>query len=181
MRTGEIVLNVKGGELLLRNPREEDAEMLLEYLKRVCGETRYLVKEPEEITMTIEEEESFIRRQNDSENGTMLMGFLNGKYVGNCSLMENGPSRYRHRVGLAIALCQEFTGLGIGRAMIEALLKIARERGFEQAELEVVADNERAIGLYKDMGFEIYGTFPNNIKYKDGSYADTHWMMKRLT
>lgn len=181
MRTEDVVLNVKGGILLLRNPREEDAEMLLAYLRRVCGETRYLVKEPEEITMTIEEEEAFIRRQNDSENGTMLMGFLNGKYVGNCSLMENGPSRYRHRVGVAIALCREFTGLGIGRAMIEALLKIARERGFEQAELEVVADNERAIGLYKDMGFEIYGTFPNNMKYKDGSYADTHWMMKRLT
>ena len=52
--------------------------------------------------------------------------------------------------------------------------------GFEQAELEVVADNERAIGLYRDMGFEIYGTFSNNMKYKDGSYADSYWMMKRL-
>lgn len=181
MRTEDMVLQVKGGELLLRNPRKEDAEMLLEYLRRVCGETRYLVKEPEEITMTIEEEEAFIQRQNDSDNGVMLMGFLNGQYVGNCSLMENGPRRYRHRVGIAIALCQEFTGLGIGRAMIEALLEIAKKNGIEQAELEVVADNARAIRLYRDMGFEIYGTLPNNMKYQDGSYADTHWMMKRLT
>ncbi len=180
MRTEDVVLTVKGGELLLRNPRETDAEMMLEYLRRVCGETRYLVKEPEEITMTIEEEEGFIRRQNDSENSAMLLGFLNGKYVGNCSLMGNGPNRYRHRVGVGIALVQEFTGCGIGRAMLEALLKIAGEKGFEQAELEVVADNERAIRLYKDMGFVIYGTLPNNMKYQDGTYADAYWMMKRL-
>lgn len=181
MRTADIILTVKDGELALRNPREEDAQMLLDYLKTTCGETRYLVKEPEEITMTIEEEEAFIRKQNDSENSVMLLGFLNGRYVGNCSLMGNGPLRYRHRVSMGIALYQEFTGHGIGRAMIGTLLKIAGEKGFEQVELEVVKGNERAIRLYREMGFEICGTFSNNMKYKDGSYADAYWMVKRLT
>lgn len=181
MRIEDKILTVKGGELLLRNPREEDARMLINYLKVICGETRYLVKEPEEITMTLEEEEAFIRKQNDSENSLILLGFLNGRYVGNCSLMGNGPLRYRHRVSMGIALYQEFTGLGIGRAMIGALLKIAGEKGFEQVELEVVKDNERAIRLYREMGFEICGTFPNNMKYKDGSYADAYYMVRRLT
>lgn len=181
MRIEDKILTVKGGELLLRNPREEDARMLINYLKVTCGETRYLVKEPEEITMTLEEEEAFIRKQNDSENSLILLGFLNGRYVGNCSLMGNGPLRYRHRVSMGIALYQEFTGLGIGRVMIGALLKIAGEKGFEQVELEVVKDNERAIRLYREMGFEICGTFPNNMKYKDGSYADAYYMVRRLT
>lgn len=181
MRIEDKILTVNGGELLLRNPREEDARMLINYLKITCGETRYLVKEPEEITMTLEEEEAFIRKQNDSENSLILLGFLNGRYVGNCSLMGKGPLRYRHRVSMGIALYQEFTGLGIGRAMIGALLKIAGEKGFEQVELEVVKDNERAIRLYREMGFEICGTFPNNMKYKDGSYADAYWMVRRLT
>lgn len=181
MRIEDKILTVNGGELLLRNPREEDARMLIDYLKITCGETRYLVKEPEEITMTLEEEEAFIRKQNDSENSLILLGFLNGRYVGNCSLMGNGPLRYRHRVSMGIALYQEFTGLGIGRAMIGALLKIAGQKGFEQVELEVVKDNERAIRLYREMGFEICGTFPNNMKYKDGSYADAYYMVRRLT
>lgn len=181
MRIEDKILTVKGGELLLRNPREADARMLIDYLKITCGETRYLVKEPEEITMTLEEEEAFIRKQNDSENSLILLGFLNGRYVGNCSLMGNGPLRYRHRVSMGIALYQEFTGLGIGRAMIGALLKIAGQKGFEQVELEVVKDNERAIRLYREMGFEICGTFPNNMKYKDGSYADAYYMVRRLT
>lgn len=181
MRTEDIILTVKGGELALRNPREEDARMLLDCLRTICGETRYLVKEPEEINMTLEEEEAFICKQNDSGNSVMLLGFLDGRYVGNCSLMGNGPLRYRHRVSMGIALYQEFTGLGIGRAMIGALLGIAEEKGFEQVELEVVKGNERAVRLYQDMGFEICGTLPNNMKYKDGSYADAYWMVKRLT
>ena len=50
----------------------------------------------------------------------------------------------------------------------------------EQAELEVISDNQNAIALYKSLGFEKYGTFPNNIKYSDGTYANADWMMKQL-
>lgn len=110
----------------------------------------------------------------------MLLGFVDGEYVGNCSLMGMEQGRYHHRVSLGIALYQKYTGCGIGKAMIGKLIEIAREHQFEQIELEVVADNQRAIALYKKMGFEIFGTFPNNMKYKDGTYADAYWMMKRL-
>ena len=56
----EYVIQLDGTELRLRNAREEDAEMLIDYLKQTCGETRFLVKEPEEITLTIEQEKNFI-------------------------------------------------------------------------------------------------------------------------
>ena len=64
--------------------------------------------------------------------------------------------------------------------MLETVLDIAKKMGYEQAELEVIADNKPAIALYEKLGFKIYGTFPNNMKYADGSYADTYWMMKKL-
>lgn len=64
--------------------------------------------------------------------------------------------------------------------MIEKLISVAKEKGFEQIELEVVADNERAIHLYKSLGFEICGMCPNHMKYKDGTYADVYWMMRKL-
>ncbi|WP_075719529.1 GNAT family N-acetyltransferase [Roseburia sp. 499] len=180
MLINDEIINVKGKELLFRNATEEDAQMLIDYLKVTCGETRYLVKEPEEIKFTLEQEKKFITQINNSENNLMLLGFLDGKYVGNCSLMGMATSRYKHRASMGIALYQKYTGMGIGRAMIEKLFAVANEKGFEQIELEVVADNERAIHLYKNMGFEIYGTFPNNMKYKDGTYADAYWMMKKL-
>lgn len=173
-------LQLGGHELLLRNAREEDAQRLIDYLKTTSGETRFLIREPDEVTMTQEDERRFIRRQNESERDVMVLAFYDGEFAGNASLMGMGPSRYRHRAGVAIALYQAYTGLGIGRAMIEALLAIAKECGIEQVELEVVADNERAIALYKKLGFEVYGTMPRNMKYRDGTYADVYWMMKRL-
>jgi len=30
------------------------------------------------------------------------------------------------------------------------------------------------------MGFEIYGTFKDTMKYPDSTYADEYWMMKKL-
>lgn len=180
MRIENEMINLNGRELLFRNATEEDAQMLIDYLKETCGETRYLVKEPEEITMTVEQEKSFINHNNESQNNILMLGFLDGEYVGNCSIMGMNASRYQHRASIGIALYQKYIGMGIGRAMLEKLFVIAKENGMEQLELEVNADNERAIRLYKNMGFEIYGTFPNNMKYKDGTYADAYWMMKRL-
>ncbi len=43
--------------------------------------------------------------------------------------------------------------------------------------LEVVTENRRAISLYQKMGFRICGTLPDNMKYKDGTYADVYWMI----
>lgn len=180
MIIGERRIQLGGHELLLRCAREEDAQRLLDYLKTTSGETRFLIREPDEVTMTEEDERRFIRRQNESERDVMLLAFYDGEFAGNGSLMGMGPSRYRHRAGVAIALFQAYTGLGIGRAMMEALLAIAREHGIEQVELEVVADNARAIALYKKLGFEVYGTMPRNMKYRDGTYANVYWMMKRL-
>lgn len=180
MKIDEKIVKINGHELLLRVATEEDASMLLEYLKTTCGETKYLVKEPEEINLTLEEEYSFIRNQNEAEHNLMLLGFLDGTYVGNCSFMGMGPKRYQHRVSMGIALYQNYIGMGIGSVMIGELCKLAKEIGMEQMELEVVSTNMRAISLYTKMGFKIFGTFPNNMKYKDGTYADVYWMMKQL-
>lgn len=88
--------------------------------------------------------------------------------------------RYAHRCDVAIALYPEFCGCGIGRTMLEQVLEVAKRLGFEQAELEVISDNKKAITLYEKLGFVKYGTFPNNMKYKNGEYASADWMMKKL-
>lgn len=122
----------------------------------------------------------FIQFQNESKHNLLLLAFLDGEYIGNCCLNGNSAARFAHRATLGIALYQKYTNQGIGTQMMKTLIEIARELNYEQIELEVVADNIKAIGLYKKLGFEIYGTFPNNMKYKDGSYAEAYWMMKKL-
>ncbi len=168
-------------EIILRSAEEKDAEFLLDFLKITAAETPFLLREPDEITLSIEQEQDFIKAKKDSENEILLIAEIQGKHIGNCSLMSvGGFRRYRHRCEVAIALYQEYCGLGIGKAMLEMLLDIAKQVGYEQAELEVIANNKSAIALYEKLGFQKYGTFPNNMKYADGSYGDAYWMMKKL-
>lgn len=168
-------------EIILRSAEEKDAESLLDFLKITAAETPFLLREPDEIALSIEQEQDFIKAKKDSENEILLIAEIQGKHIGNCSLMSvGGFRRYRHRCEIAIALYQEYCGLGIGKAMLEMLLDIAKQVGYEQAELEVIANNKAAIALYEKLGFQKYGTFPDNMKYADGSYADAYWMMKKL-
>ena len=53
MRVESSIYEIKGKELILRNPEESDAERLLSYLKTTSRETPYLIREPEEITLTL--------------------------------------------------------------------------------------------------------------------------------
>lgn len=168
-------------EIILRSAEEKDAESLLDFLKITAAETPFLLREPDEIALSIDQEQDFIKAKKDSENEILLIAEIEGKHIGNCSLMSvGGFRRYRHRCEIAIALYQEYCGLGIGKAMLEMLLDIAKQVGYEQAELEVIANNKSAIALYEKLGFQKYGTFPNNMKYADGSYGDAYWMMKKL-
>ncbi len=170
-----------GREVLLRNAEVSDAAALIDYLKITTTETPYLIREPQEITITLEQEKNFIESKIEAEGELLLIALIDGKLIGNCSLMSIAPyKRYAHRCGIAIALYQEYCGCGIGKIMIQTILDVAKKTGYEQAELEVVSDNKDAIALYKKLGFEKYGQFPNNMKYSDGTYASAEWMMKKL-
>ena len=117
----------------------------------------------------------------ESEKDLMLLAFEGGRHVGCCSISGFGSNmRYAHRCQAAIALYREYCGLGIGKIMLETVLKAAADCGFEQAELEVMQKNKGAISLYEKLGFRVYGKMPRNMKYKDGSCDDAYWMMKQL-
>lgn len=168
-------------EVILRNADESDAAALLHYLKTTAAETRFLMREPEEITLSLEQQEAFLRGKEESERELMLLAKLDGEHVGNCAISSLGNyKRYRHRCSVAIALYQKYCGLGIGKQMLQTVLDAAKECGYEQAELEVVTTNEAAIRLYQSLGFEIYGELKHSMKYKDGSYADEYLMQKLL-
>lgn len=170
-----------GRKIILRSAEASDAIALIDYLRITTGETPYLIREPEEVTITLEQEKQFIESKINAERELLLVTTIDGKHVGNCSLMSIAPyKRYKHRCEIAIALYQEYCGYGIGKVMMQTVLDVAKNLGYEQAELEVISNNKGAIELYKKLGFEKYGSFPNNIKYSDGTYAEAEWMMKKL-
>ena len=176
----EIILK-DGRQCILRSARMADAADLIRYLKITSSETPYLLREPEEVSITLEQEKDFIYQNIKAEKELLLVAIVDGKHVGNCSIASLGKfKRLAHRCSIGIALYEEYCGLGIGRAMMETILDVAKKCGYEQAELQVVTTNKPAIHLYKSLGFKVYGEQPHFMKYKDGTYADEFLMIKRL-
>lgn len=172
---------INGKKITLRSARLDEAQMLLEYLKVVTGETRYLMSEPDEIVFTQNDEEKFIDEHNKSNDSLLMLAFVDGEYAGNCSFESKaGSRRTRHRAGIGIALFQKYTGFGLGKFMLKRLLTEMKNLGFEQAELTVVGNNERACHLYESLGFERCGIVPNANKYDDGTYADDIYMVLKF-
>ncbi len=182
MIVAEERYELNGREVVLRCPRAEDAEMLIEYLKLVTGETRFLFCESDEVEYTTESEQEFLNEHNEAEDALLLLAFVDGEHAGNCSFNSKGGAsrRAKHRAEVGIALRQKFTGFGLGRLMMESLMKHVEAAGYEQAELVVVESNDRAYHLYETLGFKECGRIPNGNKYDDGTYLDDIFMVKKF-
>lgn len=182
MRIEDKKVHLKDGRLcILRSPKLEDADQLVEYLKVTAAETDFLLKYPEEVKISVEQEKEILKWFIESERDLMIIAEVDGKVAGNCSFSAiGGKLRVRHRCSLGIALYQKYWGLGIGRELTALLLEKARDCGYEQIELEVVSKNKRAVALYEKIGFERVGERPKAMKHKDGSYDSNIIMVKQL-
>ena len=130
--------------------------------------------------MTVEQEETFIERINQSENNYMILCLVDGRHAGNCSMQFHDKIKVRHRGEVAIALTKEFWGMGIGTFMFEEMIRLAREHGKTQLELGMVDGNERGLALYRKMGFRMYGELPNAFRQKDGTMRSEILMVRDL-
>ena len=70
--------------------------------------------------------------------------------------------------------------MGIGRMLMDASIDCARQAGYTQLELEVVADNERAVSLYRRAGFEEYGRNPRGYRSVSAGYQELVYMKKEV-
>ncbi len=169
-----------GRTALLRSPLASDAAAGLAFMKQTAEETPFLLRSPEECTLTLEEEEKFLSRFPGDPNTLMILCFVDGALAGNCQLVRKTKIKNRHRASIGIAICREFWGLGIGSGFFRELIAQGHQWGLKQLELEVIEGNERAMGLYRKMGFEIVSHVPNAILMPDGSYAAEFLMIKPL-
>lgn len=173
----EYLLN-EGQQLIIRIPEPGDAQGLINQMQTVDGETKFLARESDEFNFTVEQEREFIKNCTNDENIRFLIAELDGRIIANCSvgLIQN-KKRYLHRAAMGIAVMKDYWNKGIGKKMMQECINWCKEKGVEQLELEVVAQNNRAVSMYKSLGFEIYGTKKHALKYGDGTYADEYYMI----
>lgn len=167
-----------GQQLIVRIPESGDAQGLINQMQAVDRETKFLARESDEFNFTVEQEREFIKNCTNDENSCFLIAELDGRIIANCSVgLIQDKKRYLHRAAMGIAVVKDYWNKGIGRIMMQECINWCKEKGVEQLELEVVTQNTRAVSMYKNFGFEIYGTMKHALKYSDGTYADEYFMI----
>ena len=63
-----IVTDKIGRSIVLRNAEEDDAASLIKFMKITTGETPFLIREPDEFSLTIEQEKIFDIKQSPLHN-----------------------------------------------------------------------------------------------------------------
>ena len=169
-----------GQTAILKSPCVEDAEKMLNYIKKACGETEFHLRYPEEWNISIEQEEAWVKRLLTAPETLAITCYVDSEVAGNCEITFRGGMKTSHRATIAIAILMEFWNLGIGSAMFEELIAAAKERGTEIMELEFIEGNDRAKYLYEKCGFHVVCEKPNAFKLKDGTYRKEFYMQKYL-
>ena len=116
-----------------------------------------------------------------SETGAELLAIVDGRVAGTAGIEAVGSKyKVRHRAEFGISILEDFWRLGIGRALAESCIELARQAGCRQLELEVVADNHRAVALYESLGFREYGRNPRGFLSRTAGYQTLVYMRLEL-
>lgn len=171
-----------GRNALIRSPKDEDVQGMLDYLYIAAGDTDFMLPYPEECRKhTVEREKALFDRMNQADNEAMLVCLVDGKVAGNCQITWSDKIKTRHRATVGVALLREFWNQGIGTRFFEELIRIAEENpNIMQLELEFTEGNSRARALYEKMGFRITGVKPNAIRLKDGTLLNEYSMIREI-
>ena len=181
MKYNKIITLKNGKEALLRNGEFADGEAVFVNFNETHAETDYLLSYPDENSFDAEQEAKFLKEKTESPNEIEIVALVDGVVAGTAGIEAVGAKhKLKHRAELGIAILKEYWGLGLGKALMEACIECAKEAGYTQLELNAVAENERAVALYKKMGFVEYGRNPRGFNSRVSGYQEVVYMLLEL-
>ncbi|MCT4563123.1 MAG: GNAT family N-acetyltransferase [Maledivibacter sp.] len=125
---------------------------------------------------TVMNSENFLKSLDGASH--LLVAEVQGKVVGVAGLNVMKNPRKRHSSSLAISIRKEYQGQGIGRKLMESLLDLSDNwLMLIRVELGVLEGNDRAMNLYKSLGFEVEGK-KKYATVRDGKYVDEYLMAR---
>ena len=181
MKYEQTILLKSGKEAVIRNGDEPDGAAVFDVFNRTHRETDYLLTYPDENSFDSEQEAQFLKEKAISPNEIELVAIVDGKIAGTAGIESVGEKyKVKHRAEFGIGILKEYWGLGLGKALTKACIQCAIDAGYEQLELNVIAENERALSLYRSLGFIEYGRNPRGFNSKISGYQELVYMLLEL-
>ena len=187
MKTGRIYKRFKATNsenVTLRSLKWEDLDNCVFFVNDLVSEKN---TEPNlgvmvDTKQTREEEAEWLANQlMGIESGKIIsvVADVRGRIVGNSSVTRGSYRDTKRHGGLGIAVSKKFRDIGIGVEMMRTLLKESRRAGLKTLELEVFANNRRAIHVYEKTGFRQSGRIPKKM-LRNGKFIDSIVMTREL-
>ena len=162
-----------GGEYLVRPIRPDDAQMLQNMVKSLSPQSRYfrfvsqlaelppamlarftLIDYDREMALVAVQQERVVDEEGEVHVKERLLGV--SRYVTN-------PDRSTCEFALVVA--DDMAGQGLGSRLMLSIMEVARDKGLEQIEGLVLANNPNMLKLMRRLGFEIR-LFPDDPEFR---------------
>lgn len=161
-----------GREVLLRHVEVSDAPRVIEFVHGFVYDEEYVPLSEGEFNPTIAEEEQILSNYVERSNALFLVAEMDGKLVANINVDGNQRKILRHTAVFGMGMHKEWQSCGLGTAILSAAIDWARTNPeLEILFLQVYAENEAGLALYRKMGFVEHGRIPNFFK-QNGRYHD---------
>ena len=187
MKTGKIYRHIntsRGETVTLRALKWEDLEDCVVFINDLVGEkdTEPNLGIMADRKQTREEEAEWLANQlTGIEKGNIVsvVAEVRGRLVGNSSVTKGSYEDTRHHGYLGIAISKKHRDHGIGLEMMRTLVRESRRAGLKTVQLEVFANNPRAIHVYERTGFKESGRIPKKM-LRSGKFIDSIVMTLEL-
>jgi GNAT superfamily N-acetyltransferase len=95
-----------------------------------------------------------------------------GALIGASYIKPNFVGRAAHIANAGYFVLAPYRGTGVGRALVEDSLLVARQRGFDAMQFNLVFESNEARTMYTSLGFKEVGRIPDAV---DGEDALVYW------
>jgi len=167
-----------GREVILRTPRWEDLDDLMELINSLVDEKAEIARTDK---VTREDEVEWLPKMLASlekDELFFLVAEVDRKVVASSDIHILSGNE-KHVGVLGIVLKSGFRDLGIGTEMMKTLVEQAMALGLKVLTLQAFATNKRAVHVYEKVGFVQTGRVPKK-HFKDGQYIDEVIMTKLI-
>lgn len=169
----------EGFQMIIREINVTDAAAFLRLQQQLDEETTFMLFEPGERQIKVEEQEKRIQHILDQKNQRIFVAEEESRLIGFIAGFGSNLLRTQHSAYIVIGVLQTFAGKGVGTQLMTKLEEWALEKGIHRLELTVMVHNERAIALYRKMGFRIEGIKKHSL-FVQGKYINEYYMAKLL-
>jgi ribosomal protein S18 acetylase RimI-like enzyme len=159
----------------------QDAALIAQLSRQTFYDTFAAVNTREDMDKFLNEQftDLLLRQEVEQQKGLFYLAYEGSEPVGYVKLKEGAPSgAFNNNTAMEIArlyAVQSHIGKGVGKALMQHCVELARQLKKQMLWLGVWEKNERAIAFYQQWGFEKFGEH----EFVLGNDHQTDWLMKR--